>query len=365
MRSSRDYSLSRLDGKTLIRLGVIGCAVVVVVLLFAWAAGYLSPSRLTPGRFTDAFTEANGLYPGFRRNHAKGVCFSGYFDSNGQGTTLSSAVVFRSGKTPVLGRFSLPGGKPYVADTPDSVRGMALSFSLADGEVWRTAMIDIPVFIVRTPAAFYEQLLASRPDPRTGKPDPTRLAAFLARHPETLRAQQLIGAHPFSSGFADATYNGLNTFRFTNAAGDSRAVRWSLMPEDAFAPDAPRAAQLQDRNYLFDSLIARAERGPIRWHLIVTVASAGDPTNDATVPWPADRARVDTGTFVLNSVQDEAAGQCRDVNFDPLILPAGIAASDDPLLSARSAVYSRSFTLRESEKKGPSAVQFVPVRHGS
>jgi hypothetical protein len=29
-------------------------------------------------------------------------------------------------------------------------------------------MIDIPVFVVKDPESFYEQLLASRPDPATG-----------------------------------------------------------------------------------------------------------------------------------------------------------------------------------------------------
>jgi catalase len=46
----------------------------------------------------------------------------------------------------------------------------------------------------------------------------------------------------------------------------------------------------------------------------------------------------------------------RDINFDPLVSPEGIAPYDDPLLSARSAVYSQSFTRRAGEKKLPSAV---------
>jgi catalase len=36
--------------------------------------------------------------------------------------------------------------------------------------------------------------------------------------------------------------------------------------------------------------------------------------------------------------------------------------SDDPLLSARSAVYSQSFTRRAGETKGPSAVTSSEVR---
>jgi catalase len=38
------------------------------------------------------------------------------------------------------------------------------------------------------------------------------------------------------------------------------------------------------------------------------------------------------------------------------VLPDGIALSDDPLLGARAAVYSQSFTRRAGEARSPSAV---------
>lgn len=65
------------------------------------------------------------------------------------------------------------------------------------------------------------------------------------------------------------------------------------------------------------------------------------------------------GTLTIDNVKDEAHGSCRDINFDPLVLPDGIAPSDDPLLSARSAVYAVSFRRREGEKKQPSAIQIL------
>jgi catalase len=92
----------------------------------------------------------------------------------------------------VVGRFSLSGGRPDVADAPDEVRGLGLQFSLPDGEMWRTAMINLPVFPFRTPEAFYENLVASAPDPKTVKPDPAGMKAFLERHPETVRALAVI-----------------------------------------------------------------------------------------------------------------------------------------------------------------------------
>ncbi len=316
--------------------------------------GWLSPGLLTPSRFVDGFEEVNGVHPGFRRNHAKGVCVGGYFESNGNGTRLSKASVFEPGRVAVTGRFSLAGGQPYVADGPAAVRGFGLRFEPRHGEEWRMAMVDLPVFAVRTPEGFYDQLLASKIDPATGKPDPAKMSAFLAAHPETVRALTIIKAKPFSSGFADATYNSLTAFRFANGAGVSTPVRWSMVPVDAFAPEAPAPAQ--DKNYLFDALIARLRRGPVQWHLIITIGQPGDPTDDATLPWPDTREHVDVGTLTIDSVAAEANGNCRVINFDPLVLPNGIAPSDDPLLSARSAVYSQSFTRRAGETEEPSAV---------
>jgi catalase len=100
----------------------------------------------------------------------------------------------------------------------------------------------------------------------------------------------------------------------------------------------------------------------LAWRLILTIGERGDPTNDATKPWPDSRRSIDTGTVTIEAVQTEAPGNARDVNFDPLVLPDGIAASDDPLLGARSAVYARSFTRRAEEPKRPSAVDVATVR---
>src|SRR6516225_5946403 len=118
---------------TVARLTLIGIALAGVAGTFAYLGGWLTPNALTPARFTDGFEEVNGVHPGFRRNHAKGVGVSGFFESNGNGVRLSKAVVFRPGRVPVLGRFSLGGGQPSAADAPDVVRGLGLEFSLPDG----------------------------------------------------------------------------------------------------------------------------------------------------------------------------------------------------------------------------------------
>src|SRR5262249_27013325 len=92
---------------TLARFALPAVALAAIAGAFAYLGGWLTPNELTPAQFTDAFEQVDGVHPGFRHNHAKGVGVSGYFDSNGEGVRLSKAVVFRPGRVPVIGRFSL------------------------------------------------------------------------------------------------------------------------------------------------------------------------------------------------------------------------------------------------------------------
>ncbi|GAF49441.1 catalase family peroxidase [Rhodococcus wratislaviensis] len=326
---------------------------------FLYSGGRLTPSALTPTRFADRFEQVYGHHDGFRRNHAKGLSAAGTFASNGAGVAVCEASVFTTGTVPVIGRFSLSGGIPDQVDKPDTIRGLALVFLLPNGEQWRTAMINIPVFLDSTPEGFYERLLASKPLPDSGQPDPRKMDAFLSRHPETVNAMKIIKQYPPSPGFDDSTFHGINAFYFTNGAGTTVPVRWSAVPEPHTGPEVP--SRSADRDSLFDALIRAVAHRPLAWRLILTIGQQGDPTNDATQPWPNSRPSIDAGTVTIDAVQTEAAGNARDINFDPIVLPDGIAASDDPLLSARSAVYARSFTRRAGEPKRPSEVNVTRV----
>ena len=95
----------------------------------------------------------------------------------------------------------------------------------------------------------------------------------------------------------------------------------------------------------------RVGKGPQRWTMVVTVANPGDPTADPTKAWPADRRTVDVGTLVVQQIEAERDGRCRDINYDPTILPDGIRTSDDPFPAARSAAYMKSFDRRTAEEK--------------
>ena len=252
------------------------------------------------------------------------------------------------------------------ADKVATVRSMAVQFNLASGEQWRTGCNNMPVFPVHTPEAFYEFLQASAPTKPTGKPDPARMGAFLTKHPEAKKSLALLGARPVSSGFDNSAYYSLNAFRFTNAAGTVSNVRWAMMPEQPFVAAATQPAGTQpvvsSPNFLFEDLARSVAAHPLKWHLIVTVADAGDNADDASIPWPSDRQKVDVGTLTIDRIVPEEASPARDINFDPLVLPAGISGSGDPLLSARSAAYAVSYKRREGETKTPSAVTAQDVK---
>ena len=82
----------------LARLALIGVLLAVVAGSFAYLGGWFTPNDLTPARFVDGLEHVNGVHTGFRRNHARGVGVSGFFESNGNGVRLSKAAVFQPGR---------------------------------------------------------------------------------------------------------------------------------------------------------------------------------------------------------------------------------------------------------------------------
>ncbi|TWH99743.1 catalase [Luteimonas cucumeris] len=327
------------------RWALIALAVAGSVLAFGHVGGWLDRGRLTPQRIVDDLQANAGLHLGYRRNHAKGVCVSGYFDSNGAAAAYSKAALFAPVRTPVSGRFAIPGGNPHAADNSVPIRSFALRFTQADGQQWRTGMNNSPVFAVATPKAFHAQLLANRPDPATGKPDPAKQAAFIAAHPESAPFLAWVKQHRPSASYATETFYGLNAFYFIDRSGRRQAVRWRVVPDHPPAADAAAGKDVLDAE-----ITRRLAQGPLRWRLLVTLAAPGDPTNDATRAWPSGRPEIDAGTVVLQRSQPQDHGECRDINYDPLVLPDGIVASDDPLLPARAAAYAESYRRRTREE---------------
>ncbi|WP_345814196.1 catalase family peroxidase [Paraburkholderia sp. PREW-6R] len=334
------------NGSTVRSLFLIAVVVVALVAVFAYTAGWLSPARLTPAKIVNALAPPGGPALGFRRNHAKGICFTGTFDSNGAAVALSKAPMFAPGSYPVTGRFNLATADPKAPDATVRVRGLSLRVVGPDGSEWRSAMIDAPVFPVATPQAFYGLLQAS-----ADKSDPDAMKQFAAAHPEFGDFVKWAGSAPWTGSFAQERYNSLNSFIFTNASGQDTAVRWSFVPAAKPEPMTPDQLKQKGADFLDTDITQRVQSGPQRWTMLITVANPGDPTADPSKAWPEDRRTVDAGTLVVSAIEPEPDGPCRDLNFDPTVLPSGMHVSDDPFPAARSAAYSVSFNRRTAEDK--------------
>jgi catalase len=293
----------------------------------------------------NALAPPGGPSLGHRRNHAKGICFTGVFDANGAGSELSRAQVFARGRYPVLGRFNLATADANAPDATVRVHGLGIRISTPDGQEWRSAMIDPPVFAVSTPQGFYELLTASHDK------DPNAMKTFVLAHPEFAAFAQWAKTAPWTSSYAEDRFNSLNTFVFVDNSGTEREVRWSLLPAAQVVPISPDDLAKKSPDFLEQEITQRVASAPQRWTMTVTVAKPGDPTADPTKAWSQDRRTVEVGTLVVQQIEAEANGPCRDINFDPTILPSGIQVSDDPFPAARSSAYRVSYDLRTAEAK--------------
>lgn len=128
-------------------------------------------------KFVD-LQQGDSQYKGYRRAHAKGICVTGAFYSNGRLSDYTNAPLFTESTTSFTGRFSIAGNNPRAADLGAPVRSFALNFVLAANNQWRIAMNTPPVMAVTNPQDFYAQLIAI-------KQGGEAITAFFNDHPES------------------------------------------------------------------------------------------------------------------------------------------------------------------------------------
>lgn len=282
----------------------------------------------------------------FRRAQAKGLCASGYFEGNAAGRGVSSAVVFNGDKVPVIARFSVGGGNPKSSDKARSVRGLALQFSPANGEVWQMANISTPIYFVKTAEDFVTFVQVRTNDPATGKPDPDKLKAFNAAHPETLMQSAYLAKAPVPASFGAVNYWGVNAFEASNGKGERQLLRWQFVPEAGVLGLTEEQLKDLPTDFLADELRQRVAQAPVGFDFKLQLAEKGDDPLDATVAWPDSRRQVSAGRLVITQVEAALGGACDRLTFNPLVTPKGLTPSADPVLNARAAAYGVSLGRR-------------------
>jgi catalase len=313
----------------------------------------LHPARagqpeVSPAQVVSALTDTFGAHPGERRNHIVGTCASGEFVGLPLAQTYTRSALFSGQPVSVVARFSLAGGNPDAPDTARSPRGLALELRLPDGQIQHMTMLNTPVFGAASPQTFLDDIVAKLPLPATGRPDPDKIKAFQASHPDSRAQAAYLAEHnpPFS--WANSSYFSVHAFRFINRDLHVTVVRWRFVPRDGDRPLSQEELATAPHRFLQQRLIERTQRGPVYWDMVMTIGQPGDPQDNPTLAWPSDREEHTIGTLKIVSATPQAGAACERINFDPLVMTDGIAPSNDPVLLFRSPAYAISFGQRMS-----------------
>ncbi|OBP13807.1 hypothetical protein A5320_18025 [Rheinheimera sp. SA_1] len=299
----------------------------------------------TPDQFISTFAKIFGEHKGERKGHAKGVCFSGEFQGDITLATYSDSPLFSGDVFPLTGRFSMAGGNPNAAENSRSPRGFTAQIKLSNGELQHFALLSTPVFGAKDPDSFLGLLQATIPDAATGKPDPTKIAAYRKAHPDTqLQAEYLSKTAPPAS-YGSTPYFGLHSFYLNNASGKQQAVRWQITPVDGVKGLTASEIAAPAKDFLLQRLTERLQQGALKFKLELVLAEPGYPLLDPSQAWPASSKVVAGGEF---RITQSGGDQCKNINFDPNVLASGITPSADPVLLMRSGAYAISFGKRLS-----------------
>lgn len=297
-------------------------------------------------RIVDALERANGEHPGCRRVHAKGTVCEGSFTSTPEAAALSDAAHLQACTVPASVRLSNASGNPRASDVgPLAGRGMAVKFEPPGGEASDIVAVALPVFLVGSAADFLAFTEARARDPATGAPDPERVSAFVAEHPETARALQLgLPEVAPTTSYATSRFNALHAFALVK--GEARRWgRYEWVPEAGHEPLDEAASAGAGRDYLQEEIRERLAAGPVAFGLDFRLAADGDSLTDPTEPWEGEREVVRLGRLELTGVIEDPEADGVRV-WDPMNLCDGVEPSEDEILAVRTLAYSVSIERR-------------------
>ena len=294
-----------------------------------------------PKRAIETVNQVFGRHPGFRALHAKGALFRGTFKATPEAAALTRAAHMQGEEIPATFRLSNGAGDPEHPDYAPDPRGFAVKLYLPDESRTDIVAATAPLFPVKNPDGFIDFIKLQSAQ--------WKLPLFLARHPEALRV--LPAAAPTikpPDSYATIPYYAIHAFKWIDAQGGERYVRYTILPEGPVRRIGVREAKQRGRDYLQQDIQERVARGPVRFTLELQIAAPGDPTDDPSRGWPKDRQRVRAGTFEIAGPETEREKDGDILVFDPTRVVDGIALSDDPVLRFRERAYGESVARRSS-----------------
>lgn len=283
-----------------------------------------------------------GVHARRRALHAKGVICTASFTAAPEAAKLTKAGHMSGEPVAVTARLSNGSGDPTEPDYAPDVRGLAVSFHLPDGSRTDILSQTLEHFPFRDQEGFFALMAISKPSLSALM----KLPEFALRYPRALaalpKANKILNSR---IGFAARSYHAVHAFKWVDAGGGGRYVRYTWLPTVTEAPISKEEAKRRGRDYLFEELERGLAREPVRMQLQIQIAGSGDDVDDPSSIWPDERPRVIAGTLEITGLDRDADD---GIVFDPMRLVDGIEPSRDPVLLYRPPVYTLSHERRTS-----------------
>lgn len=292
--------------------------------------------------------------------HARGATAFGEFESYGKlGETgqdlseLTRAKVFRAGaKCEVALRFSTVAGGRDSSEAARDPRGFAVKFYTEDGN-WDLVGNNIGVFFIRDAIKFPDLIHSQKPDPVSfDRQVANRVFDFISQTPESMHMVTLIfGPRGIPASYRHMQGFGVNTYKWVNAAGETKLVKYHWLPEQpvrSWTEQDAAVAQAKDLGVhtkdLYDSIAAGDYPA---WELAVQIMDDHDHPEldfdplDDTKTWPENQFPVHkVGRMVLNRAPENFFAESEQIGFATGSLVDGLDFSDDKMLVGRTFSYS-------------------------
>lgn len=284
--------------------------------------------------------------------HARGSAAHGYFECYKALPDLTAASLFAEAgkKTPVFVRFSTVAGERGSKDTARDVRGFAVKFYTDQGN-WDLVGNNIPVFFIQDAMKFPDLVHAVKAEPHNGMPQAASAHDtfwdFVSLMPESTHTllwvmsdRGIPRSYRMMQGF------GVHTFRFVNAKGASKLVKFHWNPLfGTHSHGWEEAVKISgaDPDFHRRDLWEAIEFGNYpEWELGVQIFTEEQAEKfsfdvlDATKLIPEELVPVTPiGRMVLNRNPDNFFAETEQVAFCTAHVVPGIDFTNDPLLAGR------------------------------
>ena len=326
-------------------------------------AGIRGPTLMEDFHFREKITHFDHERIPERVVHARGYAAHGVFELYESMKEFTKAKFLQEPgtKTPVFTRFSNVVGSKGSADTVRDVRGFAVKFYTEEGN-YDLVGNNIPVFFIQDGIKFPDLVHAIQPEPHNEMPQAASAHDtfwdFVANNQESAHmVMWLMSDRTIPTRWRMMEGFGVHTFRFVNAEGKARFVKFHWKPVlgvHSLVWDEAQKISGKDPDFQRRDLWESIEHGNFaEYEFGVQMIDEKDEfmfdfdVLDATKIWPEEIVPVKIfGKMTLNRNVDNVFAETEQVAFHPGNVVPGIDFTNDPLLQGRLFSYLDTQLIR-------------------